>query len=199
MCSSDLRITRLQQILCGRVVTAEEVDEETVEIGVSPVASRRLEALLDVLGEHDGQAVIWCRFTDDIREIESLLREDGVPVVTYYGATTDADRAEAVRKFKDGEARYFIANPAAAGTGLDGLQVAGLAVYYSNAFAAENRWQSEDRIHRIGMAGRAHYVDLVVPGSVDGLILNNLKKKGDLARAVFEDPESLIAEEDERE
>lgn len=193
--NAAVRITRLQQLLCGRVITETVFEDETVEQYEEPVPSNRLEALLDVLNEHDGQAVIWCRFTQDIKEIESLLSGDNIPVVTYFGETSEADRAEAVRKFASGEARYFIANPAAAGTGLDGLQVAGLAVYYSNAFAAEPRWQSEDRIHRIGMRGRAHYVDLVVPGTVDTMILSNLRKKGDLARAVFENPESLIEEE----
>lgn len=194
--NAAVKITRLQQVLCGRVVTEEAIDDETVQHTEETIPSYRLEALLDVLGEHDGPAVIWCRFTSDIREIESLLRSEGHGVVTYYGDTSEAERIEAVRKFREGEARYFIANPAAAGTGLDGLQVASLAVYYSNAFAAEPRWQSEDRIHRIGMTGRAHYVDLVVPGTVDGMILNNLKAKGDLARAVFENPESLLAEEE---
>lgn len=194
--NAAVRITRLQQVLCGRIVQEEQLDDETVQQVEESIPSNRLEALLDVLNEHDGPAVIWCRFTNDIQDIESLLREEGHEVVTYYGDTKEADRIEAVRKFREGEARYFIANPAAAGTGLDGLQVAGLAVYYSNAFAAEPRWQSEDRIHRIGMSGHAHYVDLVVPNSVDTLILSNLKKKGDLAKAVFENPEALLTEEE---
>lgn len=195
--NAAVRITRLQQILCGTVVKQEERDDGTVVESVEAIPTHRLEALIDVLAEHDGPAVIWCRFTSDIKDVEAVLRDEGHSVVTYYGETSEADRAAAVESFKNGTARYFVANPAAAGTGLDGLQVAQLAVYYSNAFAAENRWQSEDRIHRIGMSGRAHYVDLVVPGTVDGMILGNLKKKGDLAKAVFEDPESLIAEEPE--
>ena len=99
---------------------------------------------------------------------------------------------------KAGEVDYFVGNPAAAGTGLDGLQVAELAVYYSNGFNAENRWQSEDRIHRIGMRGRAHYVDLVTEDSVDNLILKNLSAKKGTARAVFENP-SLLEQANEEE
>jgi len=195
--NAAVRITRLQQVVCGRIVTEEPGDGETVIVNEESIPHNRLEALVDVLGEHDGQAVIWCRFTRDIEEIVALLEEEGHEVVTYFGDTSEADRAEAVRRFMAGEARYFVANPAAAGTGLDGLQVASLAVYYSNAFAAEPRWQSEDRIHRIGMAGRAHYVDLVAAGTVDRLILNNLQKKGDLVKAVFSNPESLELEDEQ--
>jgi superfamily II DNA or RNA helicase len=195
--NAAVRITRLQQVLCGRVVQEEQLDDETIQQVEEAIPSNRLEALLDVLNEYDGSAVIWCRFTNDIVEIKSLLESEGHEVVTYYGDTKEADRVEAVRRFREGTARYFIANPAAAGTGLDGLQVAGLAVYYSNAFAAEPRWQSEDRIHRIGMAGRAHYVDLVVPSTVDELILKNLKAKGDLAKAVFENPAALLPDDND--
>lgn len=195
--NAAVRMVRLQQVLCGRMVVEEEGGEEAVVTREEPIPHNRLEALLDVLGEHDGQAVIWCRFTADIKEIAALLRAEEHEVVTYFGETSEAERAEAVRQFACGDARYFIANPAAAGTGLDGLQVAGLAVYYSNAFAAEPRWQSEDRIHRIGMRGRAHYVDLVCPNTVDNLILNNLQKKGDLVKAVFSDPSLLEGEPDD--
>jgi SNF2 family DNA or RNA helicase len=196
--NAAVRLIRLQQVLCGRMVTeADIVTDEGDEVRClesEPIPNGRLETLLDVLGEHDGPAVIWCRFTDDIEDIKAMLEEEGHSVVTYYGATSDKDRREAVRKFKAGEARYFVANPGAAGTGLDGLQVAELAVYYSNAFDSEKRWQSEDRIHRLGMAGRAHFVDIVAPKTVDGMILDNLARKQNLARLVFDDPGALESE-----
>jgi SNF2 family DNA or RNA helicase len=152
-----------------------------------------------VLREHDGPAVIWCRFTDDIKDIESFLKENDHTCVTYFGETSQAERATNIWKFRTGEAQYFISNPDAGGTGLDGLQdVAELAVYYSNSFKAESRWQSEDRLHRLGMRGRCHIVDLVAPGTVDELLLKNLKEKSDLARAVFNNP-SLLDVEGRRE
>jgi hypothetical protein len=193
--NAAVRLIRLQQVLCGHKI---EVEEGTTEEGEDfritssiPIDSKRLDALYDVLTQHDGQAVIWCKFTDDILDVTEFLREQGHDVVTYYGDTKSAERTEAVESFKRGEAMYFVANPDAAGTGLDGLQCAELAVYYSNGFRAESRWQSEDRIHRIGMRGRAHYVDLVVPNTVDTLILRNLESKSSIAKAVFENPALL--------
>lgn len=195
--NAAVRLMRMQQVLSGHII---EVDETTNAAGdeiriltTAPIESRRLEVLYDVLQEHDGPAVIWARFTADITDIASFLEEQGHKVVTYFGETSTKDREEAVRSFRDGEVDYFVANPDAAGTGLDGLQIAQLAVYYSNSFRAESRWQSEDRIHRLGMAGSAHFIDLIVPNSTDTLVLKNLQDKGNVARAVFENP-SLLEE-----
>jgi superfamily II DNA or RNA helicase len=193
--NAAVRLLRMQQLLSGHIVEVEETvngaGEEVRILTSQPIESRRLEVLYDVLAEHDGPAVIWARFTNDIDDISSFLREQGHRVVTYFGETSAAAREEAVRSFKNGEVDYFVANPDAAGTGLDGLQVAQLAVYYSNSFRAESRWQSEDRIHRLGMAGSAHFIDLVVPNSTDTLVLRNLTEKGNIARAVFENPALL--------
>ena len=193
--NAAVRLLRLQQLLSGHIVEVEETvngaGDEVKILTSQPIESRRLGVLYDVLCEHDGPAVIWARFTNDIEDIASFLQEQGHRVVTYFGETSTKDREEAVRAFKAGEVDYFVANPDAAGTGLDGLQVAQLAVYYSNSFRAESRWQSEDRIHRLGMAGSAHFIDLVVPNSTDGLVLKNLTDKGNVARAVFENPSLL--------
>lgn len=198
--NAAVRLLRMQQVLSGHVVEVEEATDENGDdiriMSSMPIPSRRLEVLYDVLREHDGPAVIWARFTNDIEDIASFLKEQGHKVATYYGETPEAEREESLRAFRNGEIDYFVANPDAGGTGVDGLQVAQLAVYYSNSFKAESRWQSEDRIHRIGMAGRAHIVDLVVPNSTDTLVLKNLKDKGNVARAVFENPSLLENAED---
>jgi SNF2 family DNA or RNA helicase len=149
-------ITRLQQITCGRLV-----DEDG---RVIRLLNPRLEALEDLLADRDGKVVIWARFQEDIRDIAALLGEE---CVTYYGETTSGDRALAKQEFmrKGAGPRYFVSTPAAGGTGLDGLQtVCNTAVYYSNSYNAIDRWQSEDRIHRIGTMDGARYTDLVCKG-----------------------------------
>jgi hypothetical protein len=78
--------------------------------------------------------------------------------------------------------RWFVANPASAGTGTDGLQkVCQNAVYYSNSFNALDRWQSEDRIDRFGMIGPASFVDIIATRSIDRPILANLRAKKDMS------------------
>jgi SNF2 family DNA or RNA helicase len=189
--NAAVRLMRLQQVLSGRVYTqSDDEDEPPV---VRTVQSNRISTLIEVLTQYDGQAVIWARFAQDIKDIREALGDNAV---TYDGSTSQADRETALTRFKSGDAAYFVGNPAAAGTGIDGLQCASMAVYYSNSFNSEQRWQSEDRIHRIGQRESTLYVDLGAPDTVDALIRKNLRAKGDLARSITENPNMLMQRED---
>lgn len=189
--NAAVRLMRLQQVLSGRVYTQSD-DEDEPPI-VRTVQSNRISTLIEVLEQYDGQAVIWARFAQDIKDIREALGDNAV---TYDGSTSQADRETALTRFKSGDAAYFVGNPAAAGTGIDGLQCASMAVYYSNSFNSEQRWQSEDRIHRIGQRESTLYVDLGAPDTVDALIRKNLRAKGDLARSITENPNMLMQRED---
>ena len=189
--NAAVRLIRLQQVLSGRVYTQSDNEDEPPVASVVP--SNRIKTLIEVLEQYDGQAVIWARFAQDIKDIREALGDNAV---TYDGSTSQADREIALTRFKTGDAAYFVGNPAAAGTGIDGLQCASMAVYYSNSFNSEQRWQSEDRIHRIGQRESTLYVDLGAPDTVDALIRKNLQAKGDLARSITENPNMLMQRED---
>lgn len=187
--NAAVRLLRLQQVLCGRYVEqSDSEDEDEPYKVIREIPSLRHQVLRDVLEEHDGQAVIWARFQPDIDLIVKTLSETGARVAAYDGRTKDADRAAAIEAFKSGDLDYIVANQAAGGTGVDGMQVASLAVYYSNSFNAEHRWQSEGRIHRIGTQSPVLYLDLECPNTVDKLIRDNLKNKSNVARAIFDNP-----------
>jgi SNF2 family DNA or RNA helicase len=136
----------------------------------------RLEALKDKIAERsDKSIIIWARFQQDIEVIADAFKGD---CVTYYGKTDADDRTKAKEDFIARKVRYFISNPEVGGTGLDGLQkVCKFAVYYSNSFKAIPRWQSEDRIHRIGMGESPEYCDLIARGGPDLKLLANLRRK----------------------
>jgi hypothetical protein len=118
--------------------------------------------------------------------------------VTYYGATDDDARDAAVEAIRRGTASDFVANPACAGMGIDGLQEAvELGIYYANSYNREHRWQSEDRIHRLGMCGTALYADMVAPGTVDRLALESFKVTEDLIATLMQRPELIPILNDE--
>ncbi len=190
--NAAVRILRMQQVLCGRYYERVEVEGEEEVYAQEPriIPSNRPEALLSLLEQHDGQAVIWARFKEDIDDIVAAAGTVG-RVTIYDGRTDDREREVAVESFKRGEIDYFVANPAAGGTGVDGLQVCQNAFYYSNSYNAEHRWQSEGRTYRLGQQGSPLYVDLVVPNSVDTMILDNLKAKRDLGKAIMDNPAML--------
>jgi hypothetical protein len=181
---------RLQQISNGFVQNDDKVVES---IFPEPKANPRIAALLEYLDANPGKVAIWARFQRDIENIMSVLGSDAV---AYYGPTKDRDRAEAVRSFLDpAGAKYFVSNPQAGGTGLNLQGLCQRAVYYSNSENSIDRWQSEDRIHRIGTNGACVYTDLVAKGSMDARILANHHDKKMLSNMSLGDMRNWLADD----
>jgi SNF2 family DNA or RNA helicase len=182
---------RLQQVVCGYLPDAED--------NITRIDHDRLDQLMEIIHQVEGQVIIWARFTPDIIAIEELLNaEAGEKVaVTYYGETATTLRYEAVKEFISGQVRYFISNQASGGVGLN-LQLGGCQtnIYYSNSFNALHRWQSEDRTHRLGTKGAVTYFDIVATASVDRVILKNLRAKKSLSDLSLDDIRQSIRDED---
>ena len=173
------QLLRLQQILSGHLKTDEG------EMVTFP--SKRMDALSELLEEHDGKAIIWSRFRYDIQQIVEMLNNKFGPGVAaaYYGDTPDDERLRIVQDFQSSSnLRFFVGNPATAGYGLT-LTEANLVVYYANDFNLETRMQSEDRAHRIGQHNPVTYVDLITEGSIDEKIVKALRAKIDIGAKVL--------------
>lgn len=147
------------------------------------------KALTDLLEEHDevGRLVIYAGFTASVLKICELVRNNKWDFIKLDGTgwySTLAGNPEAlITAFQDkanGRRIAFIGNQGAASSGLT-LTASPSIVYYSNTFNAEDRMQSEDRIHRLGMDVNrgARIIDLIhLP--TDEYVLENLQKKRDL-------------------
>lgn len=88
------QLLRLQQILSGHLKTDEG------EMLVFP--SKRMDALCEILEEHDGKAIIWSRFRHDIKEITKTLGKkfgEGC-AASYFGDTPDNVRQSIVQTFQ---------------------------------------------------------------------------------------------------
>ena len=174
------QMLRLQQIMSGHIKTDEG------EMIYFP--SKRMDALEEIVNEHDGKAIIWSRFRYDIIQITEMLNKkfgEGC-AVSYFGDTSDDDRAAAVLNFQNPNhpIKFFVGNPATAGYGLT-LTEANLVVYYANDFNLETRIQSEDRAHRIGQKNNVTYVDLICEGSIDEKIVEALRDKINIGARVL--------------
>ena len=173
------QLLRLQQILSGHLKT-DDGDMITFP-------TKRMDALKDILEEHDGKAIIWSRFRHDIQNIRDTLKKtfgEGC-CAAYYGDTPDEERNNIVRDFQNSpDLKYFIGNPATAGYGLT-LTEANLVVYYANDFNLETRIQSEDRAHRIGQKNNVTYIDLISEDTIDEKIVRSLHAKIELGAKVL--------------
>jgi len=174
------QMLRLQQIMSGHLKTDDG--------DMLYFPSKRMDALEEIINEHDGKAIIWSRFRYDIIQItEALNKKFGEGcAVSYFGDTSDDDRANAVLNFQnpDHPLKFFVGNPATAGYGLT-LTEANLVVYYANDFNLETRIQSEDRAHRIGQKNNVTYIDLICEGSIDERIVKALRAKIDIGAKVL--------------
>lgn len=174
------QMLRLQQILSGHLKTD---DGDMVYF-----PSKRMDALQEILEEHDGKVIVWSRFRYDIQQIVSTLNEkygEGY-AAAYYGDTSDEDRNNIVKDFQNPShpLKCFVGNPATAGYGLT-LTEANLVVYYANDFNLETRIQSEDRAHRIGQKNNVTYVDLITERTIDEHIVKALRAKIDISAKVL--------------
>ena len=172
------QMLRIQQVLSGHIKTDEG---DLIE-----VPTQRLSAMMDCIEEVSGKIIIWSRFRYDIIHIQAELAKvyGEQSVVSYYGDTSDQDRQLAIDRFQNGNARFFIANPATAGYGLT-LTEANTVIYYANDFNLETRIQSEDRCHRIGQKNPVTYIDLIADGTIDEKIVKALRDKIDIGARVL--------------
>ena len=174
------QILRLQEICCGHLRT----DDGEIQ----PLASNRMNEMLDVIGEMIGKVIIWASYVYDIEQIQETLagKFGAESVVTFYGATPQDERDNIVATFQDPESpvRFFVANPRTGGFGLT-LTAATNVLYYNNSYDLEIRLQSEDRAHRITQNHHVLYVDLVSPNTVDEKIIKALKSKINIAQQVL--------------
>ena len=178
--SALAQLVRLHQITCGHLTTD---DGE-----IRTLKNNRIKELLDILEEVDGKVIIWAVYRHDIKKITSVLSERyGTKCVeSFFGDTLDRDRQDIVDRFQDRESdlRFFVGNPKTGGYGLT-LTASHTVIYYSNSYDLEVRLQSEDRAHRISQDKKVTYIDLITEGTVDELIVKNLRSKINLATKIL--------------
>ena len=181
------QLMRLHQITCGHF-TADDGSTQ-------PIASNRLNELINVLDELEGKAIIWAHYQYDIREIIRVIVEKYGPgsVVDYYGLTPQDERQPNIKKFQDDpRCRFLVGTPSTGGYGIT-LTAANTVIYYSNGYDLEKRLQSEDRAHRIGQKKNVTYVDIIAENTVDEKIVKALRDKINIASQVLgEDLKSWI-------
>lgn len=169
----------LQAITSGFAVQiSEDGKHNTIYQMYKPRQNPRIEALLKVLEKvGNEQAVIYCRYTQEIQDIISILGSEALP---FYGEMSQADRQKNKTLFKAGTVRYLVANKSCAQFGLN-LQFCHNEIFYNNDWDWGTRAQAEDRLHRAGQNHEVHIYDIYALNSIDVTILNCLDKKETMA------------------
>ena len=195
--TADLPITRLlrfQQICSGYLPSDDDEMLRSIWETQPPGQinnnnfdrNPRLIALAGALETVTGPTIIWAKYDIDVTAIEGLLRKRKLRYCIYDGRTSPEDRQRFKTEFQEGKYDVFLAKPSVAGRGIT-LTAATDVIYYNNTFSLEDRRQSEDRAHRIGLEHTVRYIDIVARGTVDEHILSVLRGKRDTASVVTGD------------
>ena len=151
---------------------------KTVPFFTQPDQNPRIQTLVDTLQLFPtDQAVIYCRYTQEIHDILSVLGGKAVP---FYGKMSVSSRQANKTAFKTGECQYLVANKSCAQFGLN-LQFCHREVFYNNDWDWGTRVQAEDRLHRVGQLNKVSIYDIFCKNTLDCTILKCLSRKEDLA------------------
>lgn len=170
------------------------------------------EELSDALAEGDGpkiryvidrtreltqdghKVLIWTSFVKNVEYLAECFRDLGAVYIhggVDAGSDEDEDTREGkIKKFHDDpNVQVMIANPAAASEGISLHRVCHHAIYLDRNFNAAQYLQSEDRIHRLGLAKhQLTHLDVVeCMDTIDETVRLRLETKVNAMARVLED------------
>lgn len=161
-----------------RKVAFEELAKARLE-----TARAKLPHVLSFAGdllEEENKLVIFAYH----REIVDAIAEHfGADAVKLYGGMTDKQKNNAVEAFQNGNAKVFVGQITAAGTGLT-LTAAHTMLFAELDWVPGNIIQCEDRCHRFGQTEPVRVFHITCQGSVDSRMVKALVEKQKTIEAV---------------
>ncbi len=169
------QLGKMQHILCGHVRKEDGT--------LADIPENRTNAVVEILHQHNGKAIIWAPYPQALRKITAKLREafGEESTVTFWGETTLDERLEARSRIQSDEHCRFIVSNQSVGKFGNTWTACNLVIYFANSFDNEDRQQSEDRAHRIGQTKYVTYIDLRAKGTLDEKLIRVLRKKINMA------------------
>lgn len=165
---------RLQQISCG---FHKDEDGNTRLIGCGKFKN------LIATGYESGQTLFFCKFLTELHQLIEFLGPENCAVFT---GENRKERDAEKDLFTSGQKKYFVATMGAGGTGLNGLQHCNRIVFLSNSFKWIEKKQCIGRIDRKGQENKMEIYDMISDCGIDRRIVQNLRRKGNLADEIKE-------------
>lgn len=144
----------------------------------------KMAALLDLVEDATPPLIIWCRFTDELEAVAAALAK-AYRVRTFFGQTSDKERADTLERFDAGTVDVLVGQPRAGGIGLN-LQRSAWMCFYSHSFSLEELEQATARIYRTGQRRVTRIYHLAAERTIDTHVLDALDKKHDVSRAALD-------------
>jgi SNF2 family DNA or RNA helicase len=181
--TSEIMLTKFVkalQITSGYIKTDEG---KFIQMKYNP----KLEELKNIVEEvvPESAMVIWCKYLHTIKLVQDMLTKMKIDYLTIKGDVQD--KSAVAKIFQESSIEDFpiiICQIRSGGIGIN-LHKASYAVFVENEWRLQDRYQAEDRIHRIGQKNACTYIDLVIKDSIDSQILESIKKNKDIAEYIL--------------
>jgi len=183
-------IIRLLQASSNPALLAETVGLVSPEVLADALAEGAGSKINYVIGrtrnlvQQGHKVLIWTSFVRNVEYLALRLADLGA-VYIHGGVDAGSDEDEDTREGKirlfhdDPSVMVLVANPAAASEGISLHTICHHAIYLDRTFNAAHYLQSEDRIHRLGLApDQRTYIEIVESeGTVDEIVRGRLGLK----------------------
>lgn len=153
------------------------------------------DVILDFLKGPENRLVIYAAYRKSIDKIVRLCSENEWEYIRVDGRGFEYSIPNiTLERFQSDDTSKiaFIGHPESGGQGFT-LNKSENTIFYSNDFNAKNRWQAEDRIHRIGTTKAVIHDLCWLP--TDRYILENLLNKRDLLDVALGELEEYVAKD----
>ena len=179
--------------IAGHPLLADAISTESTRIQAACRIARDLAA-------EGKKTVIWSYFVGTVEGVADLLRDCGAVFIdggvdSSIDETETESREAKLRQFHDDpRCKVLVANPAACGEGISLHTVCHHAIYIDRTYNAGQYVQSEDRIHRLGLAPDQDTIITVLraPGTIDDSVDRRLIAKIRAMGEALDDPDLTI-------
>jgi len=146
------------------------------------IPTKRIEVLEELVEECAGQTIVWTAFVNNATAIGKVFGKEALLLPS--GLTLD-QRQMILGRFKAGEGKILVANPASAGHGLT-LTNSSNMIHFSRSFNYEHRSQADARIHRIGQNNPCLVTDLLDPDTLEKKVVQILTMREEMAEFMMD-------------
>lgn len=183
-------VMRLIQALVEPALLSQSsiADHEILRDAIGEGPSTRIQEVCRLtrnLARDGHKVIIWSQFVSAVETMADLLSDLGADYI-HGGVETDEDdsnqdsrEAKIARFHTDPNCMVMVANPAACSEGISLHEVCHHAIYLDRSYNAAQYLQSEDRIHRLGLAREQRTTVLLMhaEGTIDDSISRRLESK----------------------
>lgn len=148
----------------------------------------KMEELKSIIEEvvPESAMVIWCKYLHTIKMVQDMLDKMKLDYLTIKGEVEDKSAvAKIFQECTIEEIPIMICQIRSGGVGIN-LHKASYAVFLENEWRLQDRYQAEDRIHRIGQKNICTYIDIVINKSIDQQVLRSIRKNNDIAEYILQ-------------